>query len=456
MKTPRIANALEYIDSTLVIGAEQTMQKKRSMLVIKWCSVAACFTLVLAASIMTSVFNKSTPNPILPSGSNQQESNTQGTQNNTQSTQNSSQGTQNSSQGSGTAQSEQATSPSDKPSVLPSGVTSLLARPYKDISFSTGDDDEISYIPHWNERDLFEQYRSITVNGRSYGTRSNVAHRHKIDAESLGASLGFFEASGYDSYEKINHYQSFEVFEIKSISPQYAIAVKMENEYFSYTYNSKDAPATLGEFMSSYQLQAHLELNRFYDVVGSATSSYYALESDDYIWQILSECQNAPSVDTKPGKIKVSFTATSPILGAYKQVFCITADGYLQTNALDYSYVYQIGVENASKIISYAQENGTPKAQSQYYYYLVGTVTEIGDGYIVVDDSIRCADPTQGVAFKIIINSKRLERSIPSVGTTVSVDMIRDICAEDNNTIDFAVYISRCYITEDNEVVAPE
>ena len=51
MKTPRIANAIGYIDDDLVAGAAAYKNNKNHWL--KWGSLAACFAVVLIAGTVT-------------------------------------------------------------------------------------------------------------------------------------------------------------------------------------------------------------------------------------------------------------------------------------------------------------------------------------------------------------------------------------------------------------------
>ena len=65
----------------------------------------------------------------------------------------------------------------------------------------------------------------------------------------------------------------------------------------------------------------------------------------------------------------------------------MTADGYIRTNIFDYAYIFRIGEEAAEDIISYAKKNGVETEAEPYAYTLAGTITDIADGYIYLDDS---------------------------------------------------------------------
>ena len=96
---------------------------------------------------------------------------------------------------------------------------------------------------------------------------------------------------------------------------------------------------------------------------------------------------------------RVSFTATSEKLGIYKKGVSISAGGYLDTNIAEYGYVFYIGEEAAQAIIDYVLENSTEAEPEPYDYRLTGTVTEICDGYFLLDDSVLAAG--KGMTFRV-------------------------------------------------------
>ena len=418
MKTPRIVSAMDYLDSDIISEATEK-PKRRKLPFARIGALAACLALALVASITTYIFTSNTNDPVSSSVNDTDIVDTPGN--------------------------------GEKPSNI-----DIANRPYKDVIYSTSD--EIAYIPRWDERDLAEQYSSITVNGKRYSRLSTIPHRQEVIPQNVGTSLGFFEASGYDVYEDTVHHSNFEVFEISGVNASNLIAVKIEGTYYAYITDYEAAPYTLGELISIYSLDDYLELNRYSYYVNRKSQGYFALEDDSYIWQVLSECGEAVSVDSNELSLKnctyLQFTATSNTLGFYKKVFTVTSDGYVQTNAFNYSYVYKIGKEAAQKIFDYASQNKKEAERTPYYYYLIGTVTEVGEDYILVNDSVLCKNPEDGITFKILLSTKRLKREACSVGTTVVVEMLYDLTSiKESYTIDFAVGIQRCYITEHGAIV---
>lgn len=146
---------------------------------------------------------------------------------------------------------------------------------------------------------------------------------------------------------------------MKDIAQSQFIAVKMEDSYYVFQNDEYAPPNTLGELMDAVNLSEVVELQRFSEGDNTPDSKRFALSSDDYVWEVLSECRNAPFVEdqtwTAGDRSYLSFTITSEALGVYKVALYVTEDGYLWTNAFNYQYLFNIGEDAASKIIKYAK-----------------------------------------------------------------------------------------------------
>ena len=183
---------------------------------------------------------------------------------------------------------------------------------------------------------------------------------------------------------------------------------------------------------------------------------HYSLEDDKYIWQILASCRDAAFVEDDPGnpgmKNYISFTATSEALGVYKRVFYVSADGYIRTNIFEWAYTFDIGKDAAGRIISHSVESGTETEPEPYMYSLTGTLTEIGDGYILVDDSVLCVDQKDGMVFKIFTEDLRISRHIDTgkikAGDVVMVSFTGDIDVEAGNIVNGACDIAGAVISD--------
>lgn len=261
--------------------------------------------------------------------------------------------------------------------------------------YSITQQEAAALILRWEDMTFSERYTSMVLGETEYRTRGLA-----IDPSLLGAELGICDAWGFDHYTDQTHHQEFAVYEIAGIRDEKLVAVCMEGTYYVFLQDGYAPPETLGQLLESYNLVENLPLTRF-----SLDDQYYCLENDDAIWQILIECNDATVVSDDNFHVNgeyISFTATSEALGIYKRVFYVTADGYVKTNALDYGYVYLIGEDAAGRIMEYALANATEMEMEPYTNFVAGTITEIGDGYILVNDAVLCWNEADGIAYKVL------------------------------------------------------
>ena len=322
MKTPRISEAIGNLPEDLVNGAVTYKRTSKKKSFIKWGSIAACFmVMVMAAALIVPMFLGGDPISI-------------------------------------------------------GGID----RDYKGVI--SGSEGDIEFP--WEYKLTYEKYYTVKYNGNDYRTRARA-----INESMLGEVLGTCTAQGVDSYTDKTYTETFDVRKINGVSEEKMIAVGMDNEYYVYFNDEVKCPATFGELLDAYNLSETLPLIKFSVNEGYKEKGYYQITDDEYIWQVLSECRNAEFYAendkwSRGDRNYLSFTATSEELGVYKKVFYITEDGYVSTNVFNYSYVYYIGEDAANKIITHAKNNATEAKREQYEYTIAGTITEIGDGYVLI------------------------------------------------------------------------
>ena len=270
-----------------------------------------------------------------------------------------------------------------------------------------------------------EKHRFILWNFQSYDCSGNT-----VEVRHLG--------------EKLGNYLGFEVRQIQGMPKQNIIALGMEGEW--YVYKSRDGlldkPATLGELFDLYSLSEVLELEDYSEHKGRE-EQYYSLTDDAYVLDVLADCRDArvcSDDEWNRDSRYLSFSVTSDHLGVYRKVLYISEDGYLKTNVFEYAYVYEIGTEAAGKIMDYALANSTKKATYEpYEYMLAGTVVEIKDGFVYIDDSVMCVKPAEGMVFRVSMDDIRIRRCIEyagvGVGDLVVVTFRGGIAVEDGNLI---------------------
>ena len=397
MKTPRISEAIGNLPEDLVSGAVTYKRTSKKKSFIKWGSIAACFMVMVMATALIV--------PMLLGG--------------------------------------------DPISI--GGID----RDYKGV-ISGGE----SYIDFpWEYKLDYEKYTSVKYDGNEYSSRAR-----EINEALLGEVLGTCKAKGEDSYTNKTYTETLNVRKIGGVSEEKMIAVEMDNKYYVYFNSKVKCPATFGELLDAYNLSETLPLVKFSVNEGYKEKGYYQITDDEYIWQVLSECREAEFYAendkwNRGDRNYLSFTATSEALGVYKKVFYITEDGYVSTNVFNYSYVYYIGVDAANKIITHAKGNATEAEREQYEYTIAGTITEIGDGYILIDDTVLCKDKNDGMVFKILtedlIIRRYLECTNIKVGDTVAVKFQTEIVLGEDNTVSGAISMYKGRVT-DSGMAVPE
>lgn len=393
MKTPRMANSVGQIDGDLITAAAEYKKKKNNRW-MKLGSLAACFAVLVIAGAA-----------ILPSllGGN-----------------------------------------------TPGGTNDR----YKDHIIQTG---EYAIMWPWEYQTVYEKYTELKIDGVQYNSKGR-----EVSASYVGDSIGNYIVAGYDEINDGKKYtEKFEVYKLKDAAQSQFVAVKMDGKHYVFKNDEYAPPSTLGELMELVDLSKVIELDRFSEGDDVPDGKHYALNNDDYIWTILAECGSAAFVEdgkwTVHNREYLSFTITSEVLGVYRVAMYVTEDGYLWTNAFSYQYLFDIGEDAASKIITYAKKNSTEAEYEPYRNSVAGTITEITDEYILVDDSVLCNNPEDGICYMVLLNDLRVSRYVDhqviKVGDTVKITYEGEI--DSANTIDTAISASEVKISG-GDVLIPE
>lgn len=313
---------------------------------------------------------------------------------------------------------------------------------------------ESALVLRWEDMTLSERYTQMAFSGRTYGIRN------RIGGELAGERLGVCQASGYDIYTQKTYTETFEVYAIQGQQENMFVAVKMEEYYYVFFTEDYEMPATFGQLLADTNLRAALPLTRFTDCTGG-DEAYFRLDSDGEIWAILAECAAAPLVEDPDFRTTqrqyISFTATSDALGVYKRVLYVTADGYVWSNILDYALLYYIGEDAAGRILAYAKENATATEMEPYANSVAGTITEIGDGYMLISDAALCWRETDGITFRVETDAPEFARWLKyydfQVGDVVYIEYRGAV--EEGNRISGAYSIHEA-ILADGHILVPE
>ena len=285
-----------------------------------------------------------------------------------------------------------------------------------------------------------------------------------VSADLVGDRIAEYAVTGYDSLNGKTQAKDFAVYRLKHAVESQFVAVKMDDDYYVFQNSKNTPPATLGELFRTADLSAAIELNRFSENGDEEENPHYALSSDDFIWEILKSCQDAPfttngKFSLYDGREYIGFSVSSETLGVYKKSLCVTRDGYLWTNIFEWGYLFHIGRNAAEQILRYAEENSTEVPYEPYFNSVAGKIVEITEDYILLDDTILCRNPFKGLRYKILLNDLRISRYVTlgevKEGDTVQVTFTGPIIEIDGYTIDSGIYIDKAVISGGN-ILIPE
>ena len=349
MKQTRISDAIGYLDGDLVSEAATYRKSRAKVRALRWSALAACLSVIVMATVL--MIPKTTVDAAYVGG---------------------------------------------------------IERYYENI-VQAGEAGY--YVFPWEYRTVSERFTEIEFSGVYHSRNESI--REAL----LGETLGTCTAKGWDTYTDKIYTDTFTVREIKGVSSEYMVAVGMEGTYYVYLKQTERAPDTLGELIALYGLKDNLRLEQYSAYENSTKKGYFRMKDGADVMALLCEYAEAPAwheagTQSRISGTYISFTATSESLGLYKHVFGVTADGYISTNIFEYGYVYYIGEEAASRIIAYVKANSEETESEPYEYTLAGTLTEIGEGYLFIDDSILCKNPKDGLVFRVPTDDIRIRRSV--------------------------------------------
>ena len=324
----------------------------------------------------------------------------------------------------------------------------------------------------WEDMTDSERYTNLDLGGKTYRMNGTVTNY-------LGEWLESGEAYGFAwDQDNARHGIPCEIYAM-TFSPDHSVvAVQFAGSREIYRFEREreyDPPKTLGEFMETRKLSEVLPLTSLYHERWDGGSSKYdkfalSAEHSDGVWAILEKYGDAPFTKNSSeesfnihhyDKERIGFSATSEVLGIRNQSFAVNDNGYIITNIEQYGYNYFIGVDAAREVIDYVKAHMTDPLPEEKapVYYIVGTVTEKGDGYIKVDDSIMMKNPEEGLTFTIDVTDKKLGRVCDariSVGDHVMITYDGRISEDGSLLIETAVSIQEAWITENGDVLIPE
>ena len=216
---------------------------------------------------------------------------------------------------------------------------------------STAPEGEIAYIPKWEDMTTYERFGSVEWNGENYHTTGA-----ELDQERLGSSHGTVTLYGYDVYTEQEYSIEGEVFSIPGITPEYAIAVVLDDVCYVYV-DVGYKPETLGQFVETVSLREHIIVDglsyRYKKPSGGSSNIRFEGWEEELLWELLRSNEDAENHGDVHTIAQMSFRIDAPIFGRYNIVISLSEDGYLWTNLLSNESTFYIGEERVQEFVDY-------------------------------------------------------------------------------------------------------
>ena len=240
----------------------------------------------------------------------------------------------------------------------------------KEVPDDRNINEAIVLVPKWEEMSISQQFLQCEYSDNKYTSRIT-----KISTENIENEIGTATLTGHDTYTKTDYIKNGNVYSIKDLSEECAIAVKFEDDINYYVYvNSNYRPATLGEFMEKLNLKEITSFGTIYynywDKDSQGNMEYKRIEFYDVdnkkIWDMLFNNLDLENIysDTNAGSYmsekyttEFSISVNIQLLG-YKNIsVSLTDKGYLITNILDTGKGFYIGEDKVQDFLNYIKEN---------------------------------------------------------------------------------------------------
>lgn len=319
-------------------------------------------------------------------------------------------------------------------------------------SFTLQGQESTAIIWPWEYQTVGEKYRTMIVNGMEYANTG-----HKVSETMLKSALGTFDVTGYDEIKEESHVITGEAYELNDVAASRILAVKLEDGYYVFR-NFEYLPAgTLGELLDQANLPKLINLNWFEERGKDSKDKRFVLSDASCLWNVLAqECREAKFVEDQTWMVQkreyLGFSISSEALGIENVALYVTGDGYLWTNAFGWQSLYDIGEEAAGEIIQNCREHCTEIEAQPFSNAVIGTVTEITEEYFLVDDTVLCKDPKDGITYKVLLNDLRISRYVQmnliKAGDMVEVLYRGQMDEENDHAIREATYASKVTIVE--------
>lgn len=325
-----ILTAFGGIDESLIEDGEKRKNTKKAV-IIKFCAAAACLA-VTAVGVFAALKGNAGV-----FGRNTETENTAGTDDVKESASNADDGT----------------------------YAEMIGGDY----YAENSEDYTTAMPSWEERSIASKFSEIKLGSCEYSVWNK-----KADNDDIGSFIEKTVITGRDYLTEKEYTQNAELYELRGIAREAAIAVKYDGDGDFYICRSHNyRPATLGLFINALGLEKNLEFKEVCADIRKCDKVTKRIEYTGWnakkITELLLECKAARAADEEEVpwfSADIEIDASLNAVGQTGVYIAISRDGYLETNILDTAKLFFIGKSAAERIIGYFEKNCASKTLQTY------------------------------------------------------------------------------------------
>lgn len=222
---------------------------------------------------------------------------------------------------------------------------------------------ELDYVilRPWSELSDVERWSSFTLSDKEYLMRSSIA----LSPSQVAKSRGKVTLVGYDEITDEKHTKKAEVFEIKNVSPDCALAVLYDDGSYRAYAREFYTPETLGQMVQDLGLKHTLKVGNVYcsymENGAWVTETYSGLKVSDLLdvfnEYAAAECQMGEQAFNKKLINWYDISVTIEELGHRNISVAFTKDGYIQTNIMDFGKLFYVGEDTVKAFFEHIKKN---------------------------------------------------------------------------------------------------
>jgi hypothetical protein len=257
--------------------------------------------------------------------------------------------------------------------IVPNLFRSSVEPPYVDLPApEIGPPGELAIVPPWDDMTITQKFRTVMFNGIEY-TVSTVLFDPsgsefgtlEISPSEITGLIGVATSGGYGDHNE--NTINCEIYSLRSISSECAIAVKYEGHDGYYPFkNPYYLPETLGDLIDGLNLRENLVFNRVHydyfedDTYNTYIASVYTLPDYSVIWDLLLADTSAKNEAEIMNTVSVMDISIDVKVIGYRNIsLSVNDSGYLQTNILDTGKSFYIGEDTVRAFVDYVLSNGS-------------------------------------------------------------------------------------------------